>query len=115
MVPHELEEGQDVGSEEVLDGLEPVLLRRCGDQGSAVEVEELDVELLLRREVLVDQRRRDAGRGGDPLHRGAHVAALREGPARGLDDHRPPLAGAQAPMRLRLACVHAHDQSSVDF
>ena len=54
-------------------------------------VEQGDLELALRGEVLVDQRLRDAAAGGDVVERGLVEAALREDLERRVEDRRAPI------------------------
>ncbi len=58
-------------------------------------VEAREPQLLLRREVPVDDRLRDAGCAGDLRRRRARVAARAEYVERGSDDRRPPLGRGQ--------------------
>src|SRR2546421_79813 len=51
-----------------------------------VALEQRDVEIALRREVLVNQRLRDAGRLGDLVDRGSVVATAGEDFQRGFED-----------------------------
>ena len=62
-------------------------------------VHQLAVELLLAREVLVDERLRDARRGRDVVDADVLVAALAEDLVGGLEDALAPLLGAQPPAR----------------
>ena len=63
-------------------------------------VHQLDVELLLAREVLVDERLRDARGGRDVVDAHVLVAALAEDLVGRLEDALAPLLRAQAPARM---------------